>query len=50
MSARKKILLLVNGASGTGTAKTQVYDIIEHLTLRNCEVTVFPILPKQGLT
>ncbi len=50
MGARKKILLLVNGASGTGSAKAQVYDIIEHLALQNCEVTVFPILPKQGLT
>lgn len=50
MSACKKILLLVNGASGTGTAKTQIYDIIEYLALRNCEVTVFPILPKKGLT
>ncbi len=49
MSERKRVLLLVNGASGTGTAKNQVYDIIEQLAVLNCEVTAFPILPEKGL-
>ncbi len=46
---RKKVLLLLNASSGTGAARNQAYDIIENLAVRNCEVTVFPILPKKGM-
>ncbi len=49
MTAWKKILLLINASSGTGTVRNQTYDIIENLAVRNCAVTVFPILPKKGI-
>lgn len=48
--ARKRVLLLANDAAGTGTARSRLFSMISYLALRNCEVTVYPILPAQGLT
>lgn len=46
---RKRVLLLVNPASGVGASRSMTFDIIRLLTIRGCEVTVYPILPNYGL-
>lgn len=48
-SKKKKILLLVNSVSGMKSAVNQLFNIIRILSLNNCLVTVFPIVPSQGL-
>ena len=47
---RKKVLLLVNSAAGTGSARQNTYRMVEVLACHGCEVTVYPILPGQGMT
>lgn len=47
---RKKVLLLINGSAGTGSADTNALTIISELTEHNCEVTVYPIEPGKDLT
>ena len=47
---RKRVLLLVNGASGTGIAKNMIFDMVRYLTLAGCEVVAYPIIPGEGLT
>lgn len=42
----KKVLLLVNSSSGLEKGKTMLYQIVEEFAKKNCETTVFPILPK----
>ena len=42
----KKVLLLINSSSGQEKGKTLLYNIVEEFTKKNCELTVFPILPK----
>ncbi len=42
----KKVLLLVNSSSGQEKGKTMLYPIVEEFAKKNCETTVFPILPK----
>ena len=42
----KKVLLLVNSSSGQEKGKTMLYHIVEEFAKKNCETTVFPILPK----
>ena len=46
----KKILLLVNAAAGTGAARNIVYEAVEGLSVRECLVTVLPILPGKGMS
>ena len=46
----KKILLLTNGASGTNSVVSNLFEIITLLSARNCVVTVYPIIPSEGLT
>ena len=47
---RRKVLLLLNAAAGTGTARGMVFDLVKYLTLGGLEVTAYPILPENGLT
>lgn len=42
----KKVLLLINSSSGQEKGKTLLYNIVEEFAKKNCELTVFPILPK----
>lgn len=42
----KKVLLLINSSSGQEKGKTLLYNIVEEFAKKNCEATVFPILPK----
>ena len=44
-----KILLLINGVAGNNFGKRNAYKIIEKLSLQGNEVSVFPILPSEGL-
>ena len=46
----KKVLLLVNVTSGTGAAKSRMNDLIKGLNRLHCEVSVFFIVPSEGLT
>ena len=46
----KNILLLVNAAAGTGSARNIVYEAVEELSVRDCLVTVIPILPGKGMS
>ncbi len=46
----KKVLLLINVDAGNRSARTKLYEIINHLVMNHCEVTVYPIIPKKGLT
>lgn len=43
---KKKLLLLINASSGTGTGREKTYEIIESLSLNDCICTVLPIIPK----
>ena len=45
----KRILFLVNFTSGTANIKNRLPQILEALSLRDCLVTVFPIVPGKGL-
>ena len=47
---RKKVLMLMNGSAGTGMADQNAFQIVKELTQRNCEVTVYPIIPAAELT
>ena len=49
MEQKKKILLLTNGTSGRGLAREKLFDILEELTVRGGQVTVYPIVPSRGL-
>ena len=46
----KHILLIVNPSAGMGVARERLFDIICALAARDCEVTVYPLLVKDGLT
>ena len=46
---RKKVLLLMNMASGQGNGRRDLPAIIERLSVWGCEVTVYPIIPERGL-
>ena len=46
---KKKILLLVNSVSGTRNAVNQLFNMIRFLTEKDCLVTIYPIVPEQGL-
>ena len=45
----KKILLFSNGTSGTNSAVNHLFDIIRLLSKQHCIVTVYPIIPSEGL-
>ncbi len=45
----KKVLLCVNTASGTGEAAEEVMDAVILLSRNDCLVTVYPIVPAEGL-
>lgn len=49
MHKYKKVLLLVNSASGVRNAVTNLFGMIRLLTDLNCLVTVYPIVPSEGL-
>lgn len=49
MKSKKRILLLVNAVSGTKNAVTNLFAMVEELTMRNCLVTVYPVVPERGL-
>ena len=49
MPDRKKVLLLANGTSGTNSAVNDLFEMIRLLSKENCIVTVYPIIPHQGL-
>lgn len=46
---KKKVLLLANETSGVNSAVNEMFEIVKQLSLRNCLVTVYPIVPKEGL-
>lgn len=48
-SKTRKVLLLVNSVSGTKNAVSQLFEMIRLLTVHQCLVTVFPVVPKDGL-
>lgn len=45
----KRILLLTNATSGTSNAVNDLFEMVKQLTLLDCIVTVYPIIPKEGL-
>lgn len=45
----RKVLLLVNSSAGLGAASAKLFDIVKYLTLYGCEVTVYPVLRKEGI-
>ena len=45
----KRILFIVNFTSGTAGIRNRLPQILETLSLRDCLVTVFPIVPAKGL-
>lgn len=47
--AEKHVLFLVNSVSGTKNAVTQLFEMVRILTVNNCLVTVFPVVPSDGL-
>lgn len=47
---RKKTLLIINGTAGTGSGGTSAFDIICGLVKGGCEVTVYPLMFKEGLS
>ena len=46
---KTRVLLLMNNSSGTGNARRDLPKIVDELAGRNCEVTVYPIMPSKGL-
>ena len=46
---KKKVLLLVNSSSGTGKGKNDLFEIVQELSRRHCEVTVYPCGPHCGV-
>ena len=49
MPDKKKILLFANGTSGTNSAVNDLFEMIRLLSKQNCVVTVYPIIPDDGL-
>lgn len=49
MPDKKKILLFANGTSGTNSAVNDLFEMIRLLSKQNCIVTVYPIIPGDGL-
>lgn len=49
MPDKRKVLLFANGTSGTSSAVNDLFEIIRLLSKENCIVTVYPIIPSQGL-
>ena len=45
----KKVLLLVNASAGITQMAYKTYDVIETLARGGYEVTVYPVLPAEGL-
>ena len=46
---KKKVMFLFNPEAGNNAIEKTVFDIIKNLTIFDCEVTVFPIMPDKGL-
>ena len=46
---KKKVMFLFNPEAGNNAIEKIVFDIIKNLTIFDCEVTVFPIMPDKGL-
>ena len=46
----KKILLIANMVSGQNSSRSHLPAIIEKLSILGCEVTVYPLIPGEGLT
>lgn len=40
----------MNVTAGTGNIRLKMLNIIEELSRKGCEVTVYPVIPKEGLT
>lgn len=47
---KRKVLLLVNERAEAGSSKGKLFEIVTALSLKDCEVTVYPILPSSGIT
>lgn len=45
----KKVLLFVNSSSGPGKGKNDLFEIVQELSIRHCEVTVYPCGPHSGI-
>lgn len=46
---KKKVLLLINGSAGKMLMEKSLYKIVETLSKGGYEVTVYPIIPNEGL-
>ena len=45
----KRVLFLVNAASGMKNAVSNLFNMVTILTKNDCLVTVYPIVPSDGL-
>jgi YegS/Rv2252/BmrU family lipid kinase len=48
-NTKKKVLLLLNSSSGMGKGKQDLFQIVQELSTRQCEVTVYPCGPESGM-
>ena len=46
----KKLLIIYNAKAGLGNQHVHFMNAIEYLTVHHYEVTVYPIVPEQGIT
>ncbi len=50
MKETKKILMIYNQSAGISGSMNDLFQCIEYLSVHGYEVTIFPIVPKKGLT
>lgn len=50
MTERKKLLVIYNQNAGMGGISGELFESIEYLSVHGYEVTIFPLVPKEGLT
>lgn len=50
MSERKKVLMIYNQSAGLSGSSSSLFDSVQYLSENGYEVTVYPIVPKKGLT
>lgn len=50
MNKRKKLLMIYNESAGQGGISHELFESIEYLSVHGYEVTIFPLVPKEGLT
>ena len=47
---RKKLLMIYNQKAGISGSMNDLFQCIEYLSVHGYEVTIFPVVPKKGLT